>query len=811
MPGNSDRLKAPPRTARHVAASAAVALVVFAAVVVAVPLPSFPRDYSVVVEDREGQVLRVFLNGDEQWLLPPEATPVPAALREAVTTFEDERFFFHGGVDPVAVVRAVYQNISEGRRVSGASTISMQVARLAGNRPRTLGAKILEMLQALKLEAVYSKDEILSLYLDHAPYGGNVRGYRTAAYRYFGKAPDRLTWAEAATLAVLPNAPATISPTASPEVLVARRNALLRRLHASDHFDEVVLQAALAEPAPRGLVAFPVHAPHLADRLRVERREADPFRLRSTLDLDIQLLIERQVDYHARYLESQGIKNVSVVVADTARGEVVSYVGSQAYFDDRVNGSVDGVAARRSTGSIFKPFLYALAMDEGMLIPETLVEDVPVQYGAYSPSNIDGDFNGLVEAREALARSLNVPAVNILHDYGLPRFYRFLRSAGLEGLFRSADDYGLPLVLGGAEASPLEMAGLYRGLAVGGSFSPLRYRADERPSPPRRLISPGASELTLDILTEVARPGVEQFWNVYEGGLPVSWKTGTSFGRRDAWAIGTTDAWTVVVWTGNFTGEENANLTSTVSAGTLLFDIFNALPEAVPADRAARGGSGGAAAGGEDGMTSGGGDLADPTFDPPAGALFEEVEICLETGYRATAQCEDTVTSRAPAGAKPLAACPYHRTIYVTADGAYQVNSSCWEPGNYRPESRLFYSAAVSQYLRSRGVVLEAIPPFAPGCLAQVSDDALELVYPLPDARIFVPRDLDGDLERVAFRAAHRDPGTRLFWYLNGEYLGTTEDPHVVAHGVEAGSHQVEVVDQAGNRVGARFFVATTR
>ena len=818
----------------RVAASAVICFALTAAAYLAVPLPDplFPADYSFVVQDRHGETLRVFLNSQEQWILPPQpaaspptaagaaeagrsaagdgpgAAPVPEVLRVAVTQFEDRRFWFHGGVDLLAVGRALFQNIVSGRQVSGASTITMQVARLMEEKPRTIASKILETLQAIKLEGLFTKDEILNLYLNHAPYGGNTRGYQTAAYRYFGKDASRLTWAEAATLAVLPNAPATISPVGSPQTLTTRRNQLLGHLAAEGFLDGATLELALEEPVPRGAISFPVSAPHLADRLRIEssRTPAQAFLATSTLDLDIQRLVERQAEYHGRYLRGQGISNVSAVVVDTRSGEVLAYLGSQDYFDDSIHGSVDGVAAYRSTGSILKPFLYALAMDDGMLLPDTALEDVPVQFGAYSPSNIDGEFRGLLSAHEALAQSRNVPAVSTLHEYGLAKFYRFLKEAGMEGLFRSPDDYGLPLILGGAEATPLEMAGLYRGLAVGGRFEELRYTlpapvgdrsgggadgnddaagraaADTaRAAAGVRLISPGAAYLTLEILTDVTRPGVEQFWSAYQGSVPVAWKTGTSYGRRDAWAIGTTPRYTVVVWTGNFTGEENPNLTSTVSAGTFLFDLFNALPDS-------------RAAGDE--------------FTPPAGSLVE-IETCLETGYRATRHCENTTRTLAPADAAALAACPYHRTIYTTLDGAFRVDSSCWVPGEYQAQSQLFYPPAVSQYLRTRGVVVRAPPPFAEGCMGDSSVDALSIVYPNNEARIAVPRDLDGTLQRVLLRAAHQNAETRLFWYLNGDYVGETTDPHVLPWTFETGEYALAVVDEHGNAAESRFYVAT--
>ncbi len=376
-----------------------------------VPDPLFDPDYSTVVLDERGRILRIFLNGDEQWCFPHQANAdVPHALEQAVLSFEDRRFYRHPGVDPLALLRAVYQNIRAGEVVSGASTLTMQVARMTSPKRRTYINKALEMLQALKIELHYDKKQILNLYLDHAPYGGNIVGYRTAAHRYFGKSPERLTWGEAATLAVLPNAPGLISPLANPEKLRLRRDRLLSRLLNEGMIDDETLGLARMEGVPDGTRPLPMDAPHLARRL--ESRHRNTY-IRTTLQRAIQKQSEELVDRHAAFMRRLGVRNGAALVAETRTGKVRAYVGSQEFFDARNQGQVDGVVAARSSGSLLKPFLFALGIDEGLLLPQTRIRDLPTPYGAFSPGNADGTFGGLVAAKEALVRSLNVPAIRL--------------------------------------------------------------------------------------------------------------------------------------------------------------------------------------------------------------------------------------------------------------------------------------------------------------------------------------------------------------------------------------------------------------
>ena len=748
------------------------------ALYVSIPLPDplFDPDYSTVVLDEHGRILRIFLNGDEQWCFPHRANAdVPLALEQAVLCFEDRHFYRHPGVDLLALLRAVHQNIRAGEVVSGASTLTMQVARMTSPKRRTYINKALEILQALKIELRYGKKQILNLYLDHAPYGGNIVGYRAAGQRYFGKSPERLTWGEAAMLAVLPNAPGLISPLANPEKLRLRRDRLLSRLLNQGAIDAETFGLARMEKVPDGAGPLPMDAPHLTRRLQFQHRSTY---VRTTLQLDTQRQCEEFVYRHASLMKRLGVRNGAALVAETRTGKVRAYVGSQGFLDTGNQGQVDGVAAPRSSGSLLKPFLFALGIDEGLMLPQTRIRDLPTHYGAYAPGNADGTFGGLVSAREALVRSLNVPAVRLLDAYGMDPFYRFLKSAGLTTLFRSSGDYGLPMILGGVEVSLWDMALCYRALANGGRFGPLKVLAGTPHAEGPALISPGACYLTLNVLRDLKRPGVEYYWQQYQNQWPIAWKTGISYGKRDAWAVGVSPEWTVAVWIGNFGGRGNADLTGASAAAPLLFDLFNMLPK----------------------------EREHAWIEAPVADL-SPLRLCADTGFRAGPHCERPVSVEAPLHMKPLRICPYHRTFQVTLDGGHGVCSLCWEPKDHRPVRRLVFPADVAQYLRERGHVPGVVPPHKPDCPAGTEPHPLKITYPQQNARLWLPRDFDGEWQKIAMRVAHRERNRILYWYLDDRYLGSSRGRHVKASELRRGWHTLDVVDEIGNRDQKRFFV----
>jgi penicillin-binding protein 1C len=775
--------KSPPGRRRQIM-GIMIAVVFIGVFYLLIPLPDplFKSDYSTVVLDEDGNILRAFLNGGQQWYFPPEeGLEIPAKLKTAILMYEDRHFYKHPGVNVLSLCRAVYQYISSGEVKSGASTISMQVVRLACRGKRTLPNKLLEIMQAVKLEARYSKEEILNMYVNHAPYGGNIIGYHAASLKYFHKRPEELTWSEAATLAILPNSPGLISPLVNREKLIKKRNKLLKTLLGKKIIDRGTYRSSISEPLPGEPCSFFNHAPHLAQTL-VSRYGMKSGIIRTTVIRRYQVRIEKLMADHLRYLNSIGVSNGAALVVETQTGKVRAYVGSQDFFDSDSGGQVDGIHAPRSTGSILKPFLYALAMDEGVILPQTLIRDIPSYFGSFSPANADEKYRGVVTAGEALIRSLNVPAVRLLNAYGLNKFYIFLKSAGMSTLFRSPDEYGLTLVLGGAEAALYDMAALYCGLGNYGKFRPLQIVIEKnKTSDLKELISPGACYLTLEMLKNLKRPGAEYYWDQYRDQNPIAWKTGTSYGQRDAWAVGVTPQWTIAVWVGNFGGEGNNNLSGARSAAPLMFDIFNYLPRS----------------------------RENTWFKPPAKSL-KKVRICLDTGFTAAPDCEKTAAALAPRGKKPLKPCPYHKRIFVTPDEKTQVCSLCWEPGKYRQIKKLVFPPDIAQYLRESGVILSELPRHRQGCPGHTAANPVRIIYPVKNAKLWIPRDFDGDLQYITFKVAHAHRERPVYWYIDDIYRGMTGDKHKMIARLNSGWHRLEVVDEQGNRDLRRFYVAVS-
>ena len=752
--------------------------VAFAGFLLSPPSAVFPHDDSTVIYDRFGKVLSVFLNKSGQWQYPPmDSIGVPAKLRNCVVQYEDRWFDYHTGVNPLAIIRAMAQDIVAGKIVSGASTLTIQVARISNPGKRTILKKLQETFTALKLEIHFSKAEILKMYLNHAPYGGNIVGYRTASARYFGKEPKELTWAEAALLAVLPNAPGLLRPGKNIRRLKTKRDALLRHLAEKGFLSVQILRLSLIEKIPRRLFPFARQALHLSMRIQ-QNPNLNGRAVFTTINPEIQQRAVEIAQRHNRYLRQNGINNISILVCDTQSGEVLSYIGSSKYFNRANNGMVDGVQAARSSGSLLKPFLYALAMDQGLILPESKIKDIPTYYGPFAPSNADKKFRGLIHAHDALVFSLNVPAVRLLFSYGQHAFYSDLKQMGLKHLFRPAEGYGLPLIIGGAEVTLWEMTTLFRGLGRGGRFSALNYiKTNSASREEKALISSGAASLTLQVLRELKRPGSEYYWQLYQQERPIAWKTGTSYGQRDAWAVGVTPQWTIGVWVGNFSGEGNPELAGARTAGPVLFDLFNMLA----------------------------GDKPVQWFQPPENGL-KSIKLCAYSGYRATENCPLTIDSEMPVNARLLESCPWHKTQFIADDEKYQVCSLCWQPGHYHTEKRLVLPADVIQYLRNSGKTVNTVLPHNPKCPAQHGVNNLKIIYPTASAHLWVPREYDGTYQKVVARAAHRDIQAKVYWYLDGRYLGITSGKNEKALNLTFGKHQLLCIDDRGNRVQRIFF-----
>lgn len=757
------------------------------------PRPLFDTPVATVLEDRQGDLLSAQIAEDGQWRFPPPDS-LSEKLTQAIIHFEDRRFYRHPGVDAIALGRAVRDNVAAGRIVSGGSTLTMQVVRLSqGNPPRTWLRKCWEILLALRLDLTYSKADILRLWAAHAPFGGNVVGVEAAAWRYFGKTHLRLSWAEAATLAVLPNSPALIHPGRNRAQLRRKRDRLLRLLHEFGKMTDTDLELALAEPLPEQPLELPRVATHLLERAR---QEHGPGRYRTNIDQSLQRRLRAIAERHQHELQGNRIHNLAVLVVDVETGAALSYLGNVTDNDAEYSPAVDIIRAPRSPGSLLKPLLFGLSLQDGLILPASLLPDVPSPFRDFRPANFEETYDGAVPANEALSRSLNVPMVHLLKEYSTERFHYALQKWNFRHIDRPAGHYGLSIVLGGCEVDLWEITGWYASMArMLNHYYPQqgRYRAaDWHPphylqtapidrdtilSPYPRLLGAGAAYAVVEAMQEVRRPGTATGWREYRIGRRIAWKTGTSFGFRDAWAIGISPRYAVGVWVGNADGTGRPGLVGVRAAAPVLFDVFGALP----ADER-------------------------PWFEPPYDEM-RRTTVCAQSGYRALPICP-TDSAWVPQSVLSGPSCTFHQVIHTDREGAFRTNLDCAAAEDVVARSWFVLPPLQAYYYRSLHPDYALLPPWRPGCTpTSVQDRPMQLIYPRRPSRIFVPRDLDGSPSATIFEVAHRDPEAVVFWHLDSEYLGSTRQFHTMKLRPPPGRHRIVLVDGAGNRLAQWFEV----
>lgn len=716
--------------------------------------------YSTVVTDRNGELLGARIAADGQWRFPPSDT-VPEKFRTALIEFEDRMFAYHLGVNPASIARAAIGNLKAGRITSGGSTITMQVIRMSRKKERTFGQKIIEAILATRLELRCSKKEIIGLYASHAPFGGNVVGLEAASWRYFGRPPEELSWGEAATLAVLPNSPAEIHPGKNRARLLEKRNKLLGILYKRGDIDSLDFVLACDEPLPTEPVPLPQEAHHLTEYYW---KTAPGKRIRTSIDISLQRQVQAIADQWNLDLNRAGISDLAVIVEDVHTGNTLAYVGNANPKLKRPGSEVDIIRSPRSTGSILKPILYCSMLQEGEILPNTLLPDVPINLNGFSPQNFNRRFNGAVPASEALARSLNVPSVHMLRSFGVPRFLDILRKCGMTTLRNSASHYGLSLILGGAEGTLEEVTSIYSKMSA--SYQSIdtahvgkRDRLNGFP-----LKDKSALWWTFNALREVNRPD-EMDWHLVSSIKKVAWKTGTSYGFRDAWAVGVTPDYAVGVWAGNAQGQGVPGLTGARAAGPVMFDVFNLLPSKDYDREYSRNG----------------------WFKEPAYGDYVLAEVCCESGYLRGVNCDRCDTLAMPRKAIRCEPCPFHRII--NGNRMFLLPPSMeWYYRQHHPE----YVTLASE---AKGF----------------NDSPMEFIYPENGAEIYIPRQLDGTLQGITFNLAHRIPSSKVYWHLDNEYVGQTDMVHQMNLTPSVGKHTVTVVDNAGNTVSVGFTIEANK
>ncbi|MDR1369117.1 MAG: penicillin-binding protein 1C, partial [Dysgonamonadaceae bacterium] len=688
--------------------------------------------YSTVVTDCNGELLGARIADDGQWrFLLCDSLPEKFAI--ALIEFEDRTFYSHPGISAGALVRASIQNISHGSVVSGASTITMQVVRMSRRKSRNVWQKMVEMFLATRIESRYTKDEILRLYGSHAPFGGNVVGINAAMWRYLGHDGSDLSWAEAATLAVLQNVPSSINLAKNRDTLLFKRNRLLHRLMDKGHLSEFDYKLALEEPLIDKPFPLPQQASHLVewyDRMYHGKKSS------TGIKLSLQRQVEDVTDKWSKELRTLSINDLAVVIMDVRSREIIAYCGNADMNYHRQGMFVDIANSPRSSGSILKPLLYCAALQEGTILPQTLLPDVPVNFGGFSPKNFDMTFSGAVAADEALARSLNVPNVHLLKEYGVMRFAELLKQGGITSLNRPADQYGLSLILGSAEVTLREITAFYATMAAYYQYG----NADTEHFTGFPLTDKIALYHTFEALKRVNRPD-QLDWRRVVSVQNIAWKTGTSYGSRDAWAIGITPHYAVGVWVGNAEGGGSPGLTGARTAGPVMFDLFNLLPKHS----------------GEEAW-----------FIPPNDAEGESVVICRHSGHLAGHECTDTVRMLLPRKAKLSNSCPYHQSVIVSLDGKYRIADRS-EP--VKKINRFVLLPAMEWYYKQIHPGYESLPPFKSGSMTDETD-VMRFIYPDNGIVISLPHQMNGEPGEVTFSLAHSNPATELFWHLDREYIG---------------------------------------
>lgn len=753
-----------------------------------VPHPLFNVPTSTVITDKNGNLIGARISRDEQWRFPPSDS-IPDKFAKCIIAFEDRRFAYHPGIDAIATMRALLHNIQHRHVAEGGSTLTMQLARMArGNQHRTIRQKLIEAAWAIDIELTYSKAEILRLYASNAPFGGNTVGLEAAAWRYFGRSAAQLSWAECATLAVLPNAPALIHLSRNRERLKTKRDALLKYLMEEGTLSQQEYSLALCEPLPQAPMPIPNQAPQLLTYL-ASRNEGK--QVQSSIDLPMQILVQQIADRYSTRYKANYINDVAIIVADVETGEVLAYVGNSS--QQSSTSQVDNIRSQRSTGSLLKPILYAAMLSSGEISPSTIFADTPLNLNGFTPMNFSKTYRGIAHADEAVTRSLNVPLVRMLSQYGIGRFMTVLKWLGMTTLHYDEEHYGASIILGGAEGSLWDMTGMYASMSrMLNHYHPslMQYNSDDvHPlklekafnSPQRdekavenkgsgakaSRLSAASIWFAYQAMSALNRPEEEADWQNFSTMKQVAWKTGTSWGARDAWAIGTTPRYTVGVWVGNSTGEGRAGLTGVGYAAPIMFDVYTLLEGC-------------------------------DWFQQPLNEMMT-ASICKHSGHIASSICGDTEERYIPRTSSRSRTCPYCKLVHLSADGKWQVNSTGEPVSKIHTVSRFILPPTQEYYFASHTASYEPLPPLRQDCQGE-NREQISIITPEHGSEVMLPRNFGGTEERIVLKAACNNAEATLFWHIDDNYIGQTQGTHEITATPGIGQHSLTVVDDRGNR-----------
>jgi penicillin-binding protein 1C len=742
-------------------------------------------DYAQLITARDGSVLYGFLSHDDKWRMKTELSEITPELRKAIIHKEDRFFYYHLGINPIAIGRAAANNIFSGRKTSGASTITMQVARLLQPKKRTYGNKVVEMFRAMQLEWHYSKDEILQLYLNLVPYGGNVEGVKSAALLYFGQLPNRLSVAQLTTLAIVPNRPTSLSLNRNHGLLKQERDKWLRRFQEGNVFEKAVIEDALNEPLHVKRTPLPAIAPHLAYRLHSNHPQEAI--VQTTLNRITQDKVQQLAyNYHKR-LQKYNIHNLAVIVADNQTHEILAYIGSPDFYDNEHAGQVDNARAIRSPGSTLKPLVYALGIDAGKITPKTMLLDVPSQFGGYAPENFDQKFKGAVTVENALINSLNIPAVKVLEDVTVPSFVTKLKAARFAQISKDERKLGLSVILGGCGTTLEELVGLYASFANGGIYSPLIHSEfgtrnskssvsifRKAKTASVQLISAQSAYMINEILMQAVRPDLPTGYQNSYHAPPIAWKTGTSYGRKDAWSIGYNRRYTIGVWVGNANAEGVPELTGADIATPLLFQVFNSVDYNAAGSRL----------------------LAPKNLQMRL--------VCAETGLLPGNLCSHQVVDYYIPLVSTTQPCNHLKEVAVAADESFSYCTACLPESGYKKHHYENLPPALVSFYNTWGVAYRRIPPHNPACTRVFHSDAPQIVTPA-DGREYL---VDTNEPPEMLLTCHADNDVKqVYWYVNDRFYKAARATERVFFLPEPGEIKISCSDDKGRNTDIKIVV----
>ncbi len=726
------------------------------------PLPA-PLTYSTIITDNKGKVLHAFLTADEQWrmkTLPEEISPL---LKKTIIAKEDKYFYYHPGVNPVAMVRAFVMNVFTGQRTSGASTITMQVARLLQPKKRTVFNKFIEIFRAFQLEIKYTKPELLQLYLELVPYGGNIQGVKAASLLYFDKNPDHLSLAEITALSIIPNRPNSLVIGRNNELIIQQRNKWLKRFAEDGLFTQKEITDALSEPltATRGMV--PKLAPHLSYALKKQYPGTEI--INTNIVLNTQLKVEKLVADYIRGLRLLNINNAAVVIINNTNHQIVSYAGSANFYDTTDGGQVNGAAATRQPGSTLKPLLYGLCIDNGLLTPKMMISDVAINYNGYVPENYDQRFNGNVSMEYALAHSLNIPAVKMLNQVKKDNLVQALGRCQFKQIKKDQQKLGLSMILGGCGTSLEELTGLFSVFANDGQYIRPSFLKQDTVHKKSRIISPGAAFMINEILSNVNRPDFPINWQATEHLPKIAWKTGTSYGRRDAWSIGYNKEFTIGVWVGNFSGQGIPELSGAQTATPLLFKIFNSVNYNNNED----------------------------WFKQPNDCDIRMV--CSETGMPPSESCTDIITDYFMPLVSPAQNCNNRQEVIVSANEKTSYCVLCAPPNGFKKKFFKIVNPEVQQYFDERNIAYEKIPAHNTTCQKIFSDGGPAIQSPNNGAQYYISA---SNPEPLLLQCQPAGDVNTVYWYINNRYYKTAPAKEKLFFMPGAGLNKISCTDDKG-------------